>query len=74
MHKREVTLVHVIYSKFPFASYILNTSPTISIPTPGTFFRGDLVMETISTAILPLPLIQEEQLSVTGKRMHTKYW
>ena len=30
--------------------------------------------ETISTAILPLPLIQEEQLSVTGERMCTKYW
>ena len=30
--------------------------------------------ENISTAILPLPLIQEEQLSVTGKRMSTKYW
>ena len=27
-----------------------------------------------STAILPLPLIQEEQLSVTGERMCTKYW
>ena len=27
--------------------------------------------ENISTAILPLPLIQEEQLSVTGKRMCT---
>ena len=30
--------------------------------------------ETISTAILPLPLIQEEQLSVTGERLCTKYW
>ena len=30
--------------------------------------------EKISTAILPLPLIQEEQLSVTGERMCTKYW
>ena len=27
--------------------------------------------ENISTAILPLPLIQEEQLSVTGERMCT---
>ena len=38
-----------------------------SIPTSGTFFRGDLVMKTFPTAILPLPLIQEEQLSVTGE-------
>ena len=30
--------------------------------------------EKISTAILPLPLIQEEQLSVNGERMCTKYW
>ena len=30
--------------------------------------------ENISTAILPLPLIQEEELSVTGERMCTKYW
>ena len=30
--------------------------------------------ENISTAILPLPLIQEEQLSDTGERMCTKYW
>ena len=30
--------------------------------------------ENISTATLPLPLIQEEQLSVTGERMCTKYW
>ena len=30
--------------------------------------------ENISTAILLLPLIQEEQLSVTGERICTKYW
>ena len=30
--------------------------------------------ERISTAILSLPLLQEGQLSVTGKRMCTKYW
>ena len=30
--------------------------------------------ENISTAILSLPLIQEEQLSVTGERICTKYW
>ena len=45
-----------------------------SIPMSGTFFRGDLVMKKMSTAILPLLLIQEEQLSVTGERMCTKYW
>ena len=40
----------------------------------GTSFREDLAHEIISTAILPLPLIQEEQLSVNGERMCTKYW
>ena len=40
-----------------------------SIPTSGTFFRRDLVMKKI-----PLPMFQEEQLSVTGERMCTKYW
>ena len=30
--------------------------------------------ENISTAILPLPLIQEEHLSVNGQRMCAKYW
>ena len=30
--------------------------------------------ENISTTILPLPLIQEEHLSVNGERMGAKYW
>ena len=30
--------------------------------------------EIISTAILPLMLIQEEQLSVNVERLHGKYW
>ena len=30
--------------------------------------------ENISTAILPLPVIQEEQLSVADERMCTRYW
>ena len=37
-------------------------------------FSWRLGHENISTAILPLPLIQEEQLSVTGERMCAKYW
>ena len=38
-----------------------------SILTSSTFFRFG--HEIISTAILSLPLIQEEQLSVTGERI-----
>ena len=34
----------------------------------------EIGQETISTAILSLPLIQEGQLPVTGERMCTKYW
>ena len=34
----------------------------------------EIVHETISAAILPLLLIQEGQLSVTGERMFTNYW
>ena len=30
--------------------------------------------EIISMVIHHLPVIEEGQLSVTGKRMHTKYW
>ena len=44
-----------------------------SIPTSGTFFCGDLVMK-IFLRPFSLPPIQEEQLSVTGERMCTKYW
>ena len=45
-----------------------------SILTSGkTFFYWDFVMETNSTTILSLPLIQEGQLSVNGERMGIKY-
>ena len=37
-----------------------------SIPTSGTFFRGDLVMKQL--------LRPFSQLSVTGERMCIKYW
>ena len=30
--------------------------------------------ENISQPILPLPMIQEDQLSVNAKRMYVKYW
>ena len=44
------------------------------IPTSGTFFNGDLVMKKFLRPFSLFPLIQEEQLSVTGERMCTKYW
>ena len=42
-----------------------------SILASGTSFLGHGI---ISTAILPLQLIKEEQLSVNGERMCAKYW
>ena len=45
-----------------------------SILKPGTFVRWRFGHEKNSTTILSLPLIQERQLSVTGRRMCTKYW
>ena len=45
-----------------------------SILKPGTFVRWRFGHEKYSMTILSLPLIQEGQLSVTGKRMCTKYW
>ena len=38
------------------------------------FLSWRLGHEKKFTAILPLPLIQKEQLSVTGERLCTKYW
>ena len=44
-----------------------------SIPAPGKFVHADFVCHgNISTAILPIPLIQEELLSNNGKRMYSK--
>ena len=51
-----------------------NQEAPLSILASGTSFREDLVMKSISTAILPLPLIQEGHLSVNDKRMGAKYW
>ena len=45
-----------------------------SIPTVRHILSWRLGHEKISMAILPLPLIQEEQSSVAGERMCTKYW
>ena len=41
-----------------------------SIPVSGMFFPLRFGNENISTAILPLPLMQEEQLSVKGERIY----
>ena len=45
-----------------------------SIIASGTSFREDLVMKSISTAIHPLPLMQEEHLSVNGAGIGARYW
>ena len=49
-------------------SLTANQGVAVSSPGPATFFRWNLIMIFFS-AILTLPLIQEEQLSVIGDRM-----
>ena len=49
-------------------------APSEACPLGMHILSWRLGHKKISTAILPLLLIQEEQLSVTGKRMCTKYW
>ena len=51
------------------ASLTANQEVTGLSPGPATFFRWDLVLKKFLQ-----PLIQEVQLSVTGKRMGTKFW
>ena len=43
-------------------------------PQPGRITFVEIGHEIIIVAILPLPLIQEGQLSVTVESMCTKYW
>ena len=55
-------------------SLIANQGVAGLSPSQATYFRGDIYHEIISMVILPLPLIQEGQISVSGKSMCTKYW
>ena len=43
------------------------------LPGLATYFM-EIDCEIFSTLIFPLPVIQEGQLSVTGKSMGTEYW
>ena len=55
------------------ASRTANQGTAGSSPGPATYFRG-VYQEIISTVNLPLPLIQEGQMSVCGESVCTKYW
>ena len=59
------------YEMYNYSSLIFTTFITYHAVLRSLWRLGH---ENISTAILPLPLIQEAQLSVTGERMCTKYW
>ena len=65
-----------ILKKFLSSSLVIDSSSIGSEFAPHVrhIILWRLGHENISTAILPLPLIQEEQLSVTGERMCIKYW
>ena len=56
-----------------FMSFKLNCDAPFD-PHVRHIFSWRLSNEKLSTATLPLPLIQEQQLPVTGKRMCTKNW
>ena len=45
---------------------------SILVSVPKAFV--EIGYETISTAIISLPLIQEGQLSITDENMDTQYW
>ena len=65
------------YSYFDARSIVMslgNQEAPQSILASGTSFCEDLFMKIFFTALLPLPLIQEEHLSVNGKKMGAKYW
>ena len=51
----------------------MQATPRVRSPRPEHSFVATLSWK-ISMAILSFLLIQEEQLSVTGERMCTKYW
>ena len=53
---------------------ILDTSGTKIDPRVRHNLSCGFGHENISKAILPLLLIQEEQLSINGNRMWAKYW
>ena len=70
-------LIFVVIRKFSSYGCAISTSlasgPEFD-PHVRHILSWRLGHENISKAILPLPLIQEKQLSVTGERMCTKYW
>ena len=55
------------------ASLSANQGVAGSSPGPPHAFM-EIYHEMISMVILPLPLIQEGQMSVSGESMCTKYW
>ena len=69
---------HVLHDMLPGAvarseAYSLGMQVAPFDPHVRHILSWRLGHENISTATLPLPLIQEEQLSVTGERTCTKY-
>ena len=70
-----IRIAYCLFFSFTSLMSLGNQEAPRSILASGTSFREDLVMKfNISTAILPLLLIQEEHLSVNGEKMCAKYW
>ena len=72
---RDIAAVPGAVARSEACSLCMQAAPS-SILTSGTFFRRDLAMKKFLCHFpsFILPLIQEEQLSVTGEGMCTKYW
>ena len=63
---------HLISSTDTMQSADYRSSGCEFKPQPSLITYVEIYHETISLPILPVPLIQEGQLSVTGKKMCTK--
>ena len=83
----QMTFIALIIKTFPYSIAAKSWFSEVKLCSRNsqiTYLKADstfkkfgvicTVMYYFLSAILLLPLIQEEQLSVTGERMCTKYW
>ena len=71
MYYIRLFLYDIINVSFQFSVTVQSVLVTIRTVL---VLSSQLVMKKNSSTILTLPLIQEEQLSVTGERMGTNNW
>ena len=59
---------------FPYARLHIAVGSMLDCRSRGHKFFVEIDHEIISKVIVPIPLIEEGHMSVTGKSMCTKYW